>query len=169
MNANTVTAICAVVIAVASLSVSIFQARAVRQHNRHSVRPILQLDRGWRVGGRAGLRLVNVGLGPALIVDSTLTVDGNVIGTWQEPSVNRIRESLPVRPSAVTFNDGEVIATDYDQYLLSVASYDPQNHTELQELINGRLTLEIRYESLYGGENYQVTLTPRPPDQANDT
>ncbi len=53
MNPNTVTAICAILIAVASLGVSIFQARAMRQHNRQSVRPVLQLHRAWPTGGRA--------------------------------------------------------------------------------------------------------------------
>lgn len=146
MNADTVTAICAVVIAVASLGVSIYQARAARQHNRHSVRPMLQLSRSWHVRGRAGLHLVNVGLGPALIVKCTLTVDGNKIGSWQESSVNRMRDNLSVRPSAVTFNDGMVIATDYDQYLLSVASYDPHTHAEFVHLIDRRLSLKIHYE-----------------------
>ncbi|MGC0335277.1 hypothetical protein [Streptomyces sp. SLBN-8D4] len=162
MNAETVTAICAVVIAVASLVVSVYQTHATRQHNRHSVRPVLQLHRGWPVGGRAGIRLVNSGLGPAIIVETTLTVDDEVIGAWDAPSADRVRDRLSVRPSAVTFNRGEVIATDYERYLLSVASYDPQDHTEVENLINRRLTLTIHYESLYGGENYTAVLRPIP-------
>ncbi|MFF0000854.1 hypothetical protein [Streptomyces avermitilis] len=160
MNAETVTAICAVVIAVASLVVSVYQTHAMRQHNRHSVRPVLQLHRGWPTGGRAGIRLINSGLGPAVIVDSTLTVDDEVIGVWDAPSIDRVRDRLSVHPSAVTFNRGEVIATDYEQYLLSVASYDPQSHAEVEDLINRRLTLKIHYESLYGGENYTAVLRP---------
>ncbi|WP_369776365.1 hypothetical protein [Streptomyces sp. R33] len=160
MKAETVTAICAVVIAVASLVVSIYQTRAMRQHNRHSVRPVLQLHRGWPVGGRAGIRLINSGLGPAVVVDSVLTVDGEPIGAWCESSVDRVREGLPVSPSAVTFNRGEVLATDYEQYLLSVAGYDPHGHADVEDLINRRVTLKIRYESLYGGEDYTAVLHP---------
>jgi hypothetical protein len=155
-------------IAVVSLGVSIYQARAARQHNRHSVRPILQISRSWHVGSRARLHLVNVGLGPALIVECTLTVDGNWVGSWQEASVNRMRDSLSVRPSAVTFNDGAVIATNYDQYLLSVPSYDPHTHAEFMQLINSRLSLKIRYESLYGGENYEVSFSPSPSNPPDD-
>ncbi|MFF4948219.1 hypothetical protein [Streptomyces chattanoogensis] len=160
MNADTITAMCAVVIAVASLVVAVYQTHAMRQHNRHSVRPILQLHRSWHAGGRAGIRLINSGLGPAVIVDSTLTVDDEVIGAWNKLSVDRVRDRLSVRPSAVTFSQGEVIAIDYEQYLLSVASYDPQNHDEVEDLINRRLTLKIRYESLYGGEGYTTVLRP---------
>ncbi|MET9958617.1 hypothetical protein ABZ128_05925 [Streptomyces sp. NPDC006326] len=162
MKAETVTAMCAVVIAVGSLVVSVYQAHATRQHNRHSVRPILQLHRGWPEGGRAGIRLINSGLGPAVIVGSTLAVDDEVIGVWNALGVDRVRERLPVRPSAVTFNQGEVIATDYEQYLLGVADFDPQRHAEVEELINRRLTLTIRYESLYGGEGYTAVLRPIP-------
>ncbi|MER6572856.1 hypothetical protein ABT288_43570 [Streptomyces sp. NPDC001093] len=74
-------------------------------------------------------------------------------------SADRVRDRLSVRPSA-TFSQGEVIAIDYEQYLLSVASYDPQNHAEVKDLINRRLTLKIRYESLYGGEDYTIVLRP---------
>lgn len=38
VNANTVIAVCAVVIAGASLIVSVYEARATRKHNRYSVR-----------------------------------------------------------------------------------------------------------------------------------
>ena len=43
MDANTVIAICGVVIAVASLGLSAHVARATRRHNRLSVRPLLGL------------------------------------------------------------------------------------------------------------------------------
>jgi hypothetical protein len=45
MDASTVVAICATVIAVASLAVSVYQARATRRHNQLSVRPLLELLR----------------------------------------------------------------------------------------------------------------------------
>lgn len=55
----------------------------------------------------------------------------------------------------------EVITTDYEQYLLSVASYDKQTHAEVENLINRRRTLdEFRYESLSGGGGYRVVLGP---------
>jgi hypothetical protein len=161
LEADTVIATCAVVIAVASLGVSVYQTRAMRQHNRHSVRPLLQLHRGWPSGGRGGLRLINSGLGPAVIVGTTLTVDDEEVGAWNRLNVDRVRESLAARPSAVTFSETEVIATDYEEYLLSVPSYDKQEHAEIADLVNRRLSLEIRYESLYGGEDFRVVLGPQ--------
>ncbi|WP_229909698.1 hypothetical protein [Streptomyces flavofungini] len=158
VGAEAVVALCAVVIAVASLVVSVYEARVARQHNRQSVRPLLQLHRTWQQGRRAGILLTNVGLGPAVIVRTTVTVDGELIGSWDKATADNVRDRLPARPSAVTFSADEVIAISYEQFLLSVASYDPQADAGFEELANRRLTLEIRYESLYGGENFQVVL-----------
>ena len=58
MNASIVVAICATVIAVVSLAVSIYEARATRRHNRISVRPFLELRVGLSQGRTAGLQLI---------------------------------------------------------------------------------------------------------------
>jgi len=75
MDASTVVAACATVIAVVSLVVSVSEARATRRHYLLSVRPLLELQTSFRRGDRAGLRLMNVGLGPAVITKTLLTVD----------------------------------------------------------------------------------------------
>lgn len=161
MGSDTVVAACAVVIALASLAVSVYEARATRQHNRHSVRPMLELGRRTSKGRKTGIRLVNTGLGPAVVVSTTLAVDGEVIGEWNRASANRVRDGLAERPDAVTFGGRASIPTDYEEFLLSVDAYEPHAHGDFVDLVTRRLTLEIRYESLYGGENYHVTLRPR--------
>lgn len=59
MNADTVTAICATAIASASFVVSVQQGRASRQHNRHSVMPVLTLWNYRRDGGTTGITTAN--------------------------------------------------------------------------------------------------------------
>jgi hypothetical protein len=54
---------CAAVIALLSLVVTIVQVRATRTHNRKSVRPVLQIGDTFHRGEQAGLLLSNVGLG----------------------------------------------------------------------------------------------------------
>ncbi|MGW0755704.1 hypothetical protein ACWD1Y_04280 [Streptomyces sp. NPDC002814] len=162
MDGETVIAACAVAIAVASFAVSVYEVRATRQHNRHSVRPILQLQRRMSKGQKAGIRLINAGLGPAVVLSTSLTVDGEVVGVWNKAGADRAREGLVAWPYAVTFTESQTtIATDYEEFLLSVDPYEPHAHAEFIDLITRRLHLEIRYESLYGGENFQVTLRPR--------
>src|SRR5580704_10007812 len=87
MNASVVVAICATFIAVLSLVVSVYEARATRRHNRISVRPFLELRVGLSQGDTAGLQLINAGLGPAAITRTMLTLDGEPLGEFSEVSV----------------------------------------------------------------------------------
>lgn len=156
MDANTVIAVCGVVIAVTSLGVSAYVAWATRKHNRLSVRPLLGFTTTFPVGATAGLRLSNSGLGPARITNSRLIFDGNLLGEFSRTDVDYLRSRLDVRPHATTLGRQPFLDTDYQQFLLSVDPYDPSQHREFRELIEGRLRLEIQYESIYGGEGFTV-------------
>jgi hypothetical protein len=161
MNASTVVAICATIIAVSSLAVSVYEARATRRHNRISVRPFLELRVGLPQGRRAGLQLVSAGLGPAVITSAVLSLDGESLGEFGETSVNLLRSKLSVRPSAVTFRR-TTLAADYDQFLLSIEPFDRSEHAEFADLLRHRLGMEIHYDSLYGGEGYKTEHQPKP-------
>ena len=173
MDANTVIAICGVVIAVASLGVSAYVARATRTHNRLSVRPLLGLTAAFPAGGTAGLRLTNSGLGPARIINSQLIVaDEDIDGEFDRRHVDALRDRLTVRPHAATLGGRPFLDTDYQQFLLSVDPYDPSEHREFRQLIEGRMRLEIRYESVYGGEGFtavypQRGLIPQPMQETD--
>jgi hypothetical protein len=161
VNASIVVAICATVIAVLALAVSIDEARATRRHNRITVRPFLELRVGLPQGGKAGLQLINAGLGPAAITRTVLSLDGQSLGDYGEESVNVLRSKLSVRPSAVTFRK-TLLAADYDQFLLNIEPFDRSEHAEFADLLRHRLGLEIHYESLYGGEDYKTEWDPHP-------
>jgi hypothetical protein len=161
VDANTVTAICGVVIAVASLGVSAYVARATREHNRLSVQPLLELTIAFPVGAAAGLRLSNSGLGPAKITNSQLRVGAELFGDFSKPHVDRLRERLTVRPHAATLGGQPFLDTDYERFLLSVDSYDPSHHREFRELIENGLRIEIQYDSIYGGEGFTVVYPAR--------
>ena len=147
MDASTVVAACATVIAVVSLVVSVSEARATRRHYLLSVRPLLELQTSFRRGDRAGLRLMNVGLGPAVITKTLLTVDDQLLGAFNEANVNKVRDSLGLRPrpAAVTFAATGFLATDFDRYLLSVDGYDPDLHATFIDLLSegGRFSLDL--------------------------
>jgi hypothetical protein len=160
VNANTVIAVCAVFIAGASLVVSVYEARAARKHNRYSVRPVLELDTSFKVGETAGLILSNSGLGPAAVTNSSLSFDGKLLGEFSESNVNKVRDVLSVRPSAVTLGGQHFLATDYRRFLLSVEKYDRDQHREFYELIRHRLRVEIQYDSIYGGERFKTVHSP---------
>ncbi|MBO3744820.1 hypothetical protein J5X84_01980 [Streptosporangiaceae bacterium NEAU-GS5] len=162
MSADTVVAICATAIAVASLTVSVIEGRASRRHNRLSVRPLLQLTTRFHPGDSAGLLLTNSGLGPAIIVKTALWLDGKHVGEYNQANVDKVRDPLAFRPSAVTFGGRPFLATDYSRFLLLVEPYDPDEHAEFADLLIRRLRVEIHYESLYGRENYTTSWPNRP-------
>jgi hypothetical protein len=168
VDASTITAICGVFIAVASLALSAYVAWATRKHNRLSVQPHLGLTTTFPIGGTAGLRLTNSGLGPARITSSQLTYNGEEFGEFDKPHVDKFRrrlaerDHLTARPHAATLGAQPFLDTDYQQFLLSVDPYDPSEHDDFRRLIEeGRLRLEIRYESIYGKEGFRVVYPQR--------
>jgi len=77
MDDETVTAICAVIIALSALVVSIWEGIQNRKHNRLSVRPHLRIDRSTYVGSPAKITIGNNGLGTAIVQSFTVHCDGN--------------------------------------------------------------------------------------------
>lgn len=159
METSDAIATASAIIAVSSLIVSIYQLTAAMKHNRQSVKPVLQIGSGFSRGHRAGLTLANCGLGPAVITGSRVELDGMDIGEYGEDTVNRIRGDARPRPSAITFQTGAVLPKDYDAILLAVDDFDPDlpRHRDFAQLIRHRLTITLRYESLHGGDQFEVT------------
>lgn len=157
MDADTVTAIAAVVVALGSLWISYTQARDSRRHGRQSVRPLLHMHRVKAYEGtEAGLRLTNAGLGPAIVTGSVVRLDGEVIGQWDYHTQQRIRELLPTSPKAHSLRPGAVVLAGQSTFLLSLDEFSEDQHGWFWELVTRRLVIEVRYESLYGGENFMV-------------
>jgi hypothetical protein len=157
MNASTVIAVCAVVIAGASLGVSVYEARATRMHNRRSVQPILSLWGKISTGATSGLGLRNSGLGPAKITGSKLILDGVERGDLSKSTVEKLCDSLSFPVATTTLGGQSFLETGFDEFLLSVESYDEDQHREFHEFIMSRLRIEIQYNSIYGGEKFRTT------------
>jgi hypothetical protein len=165
VDANTVIAICSVVIAVASLAVSAYVAWATRKHNRLSVQPVLGFRTAYPGDDISGLLLINSGLGPARIIKSRLTYDGVQFGEFNESNVGEFRRYLKehdrsVRPHATTLGGQQVLGTDYRQFLLGIDPCDQSELDKFKQVIN-ELKLEIWYESIYGGEGFKIVRHPR--------
>jgi hypothetical protein len=121
MNVDTITAICAIVIALASLSVSLMEARTARQYNRYSVKPVLQIIRIKAYGDlRVGLKLRNVGLGLAVIVNTAVTLDGKHAGSWDRDTFDLIVGSNRPVPRFSTLYENSVIPAGEEQFLIFI-------------------------------------------------
>ena len=171
MTPELITAISSVVIAVLALAVSVFQSALTRRHNRQRVRPVLQFGSTFRKGETVGLELHNVGLGPAIIDKSSVWVDGHYVGPWNKKTINRIRGSERPRPSASTaFDKEDVIAADFDDFLLKVADFDStrQWHADFANLIEARIAVKFVYSSLYRGEGFEAMWQRPEPDEPDE-
>ncbi|MFI6702406.1 hypothetical protein ACIBJC_26195 [Streptomyces sp. NPDC050509] len=158
MNADTVTAVAATVIALGSLWISYTQTRDSRRHSRQSVKPLLQIRRVKEYEStEAELRVINAGLGPAIVTSSVVRLDGEPIGQWDYNTQQRVLSSFPTRPKAYSLRPGAVVLAGQTVVLLSLDEFSNDQHGWFWELITRRLVIEIRYESLYGGENFSVT------------
>ena len=90
INPEMLVGVSAVVIGVCALAVSVYETSLMREEQRASVIPLLELSRSWSGGdsgdpedhGRLWIHAENVGIGPARIVSFNVTVDGVPKRTW---------------------------------------------------------------------------------------
>ncbi|MCX5557105.1 hypothetical protein [Streptomyces sp. NBC_00038] len=161
MNSDTITAISATAIALGSLWVNYSQTRANRLHNRQSVKPLLVMRRikGYE-DRKAGLQVINAGLGPAIVTNSVVRLDGEDIGHWNHHAHDRVSERLPVWPKVYSLRPGAVVLAGQSAFLLHLDEFSEDEHDWFWELITQRLVIEIHYESLYGGEDFKAAPPP---------
>lgn len=162
MKPEIMISVSATVIALASLWVSITESRSNRAHNRQSVRPLLQIRRVLNFEGRrTGIHVVNAGLGPAIVTRTTVRLDGEVVGEWDLNTYRRVTHGMPLWPKVSTLQQGVPVLTGQVVYLLFLDDFDPDEHAWFWRLTSSRLSIEILYESLYGGENFRAVMVPR--------
>lgn len=150
-----ITGISSVVIAFCALGLSIWQGVLARKHNRLSFRPHLS----WMINSDAekgfySVELINNGIGPAIIENFSVKVDGKLIsGDGTEKIENALKIVFPNLPYKANHS---VLAKGYSmapkeqctvfavQFLCKVPSKEFVDHA-----IN-RSNLEIPYKSFYG-------------------
>ncbi|MEU7981578.1 hypothetical protein AB0B63_24000 [Micromonospora sp. NPDC049081] len=162
MDANSITAISATVIAIASLAVSITEARASRRHNFQSVRPLLSLDCLRTDGGLTGIRIQNAGLGPAIIRKATLYLDSEEVGPWEKQAVDPLRGTFAVWPNFTSLRRGKPIPVGRELIILAVESYDPARDDDFWEAVTQRIRIHVQYESIYGNEQLEARFEGSP-------
>ncbi|MBM7076238.1 hypothetical protein [Micromonospora humida] len=156
MDANSVTAISATVIAVASLCVSIMETRANRRHHHHSVRPLLAFDCFRRSGQLAGIRVRNCGLGPAIIRSTTFYLDGDEVGPWEKPTVDPLRDTFGKWPDFTSLRRDVPIPVGQEIVLFAVDDYEPARDADLWRAVTHRIRIRVRYGSVYGDERHEA-------------
>lgn len=112
IQAEMLVAVSAVFIGVCALAVSLYETKIMREEQRASVLPIVELARSHNTRGndeaadkwRLSLHAENVGIGPALIADFRVTVDGDPQLTWNATVRALLGADTPVSYVRSTIN-----------------------------------------------------------------
>jgi hypothetical protein len=150
--AEMLVAVSAVFIGVCALVVSLYEAQLMREEQRLSVLPILELGRShytrddspdkWRLS----LHAENVGIGPAEVRDFHVWVDGRPHRTWRSAIAALIGDDVPISYGQSTIN-GRTIPTER-----MVTMFDLSNTEIAADIIAefGRFNFEACFCSVFG-------------------
>jgi hypothetical protein len=156
VNWQTITGISSAVIALCALALTVCQAWTTRRHNRLSVKPHLDT---WsdsdEVNNNYTVKLLNNGIGPAVIKSFEIQVDGQpVVGEGVEP----VKKTLKILFPEYQYDShqsyvapGYVMAAKEAHDLASV-TFRGQKVPRPEEVRNAikKARLLIHYESFYG-------------------
>jgi hypothetical protein len=155
-----ITAIGTVVIALAALALSLWQFRASRTHNKLSVRPLLVFDASYDPTVRGfGLRVSNKGVGPAVILEFRILVDGkDETASAPHPWADALMKLDLNYKFVQHFSLGSDTAVSPEETVPLITA-DPDQITEdmVHHMKNRlpRIGIVISYQSVYG-EHFTV-------------
>jgi len=158
MEATNVIAICAAIIATASLFVAVRQTSLTRRHNRLSVRPVLSMYRMEFKNKPVEYILRNQGIGPATIKKFEIILDDKIVSPTSGNIIYDLVAKLDIPRENVTghlISENEPISSGKDISIVQFTGSD--NNEELnRELVKilPRVKFRITYTSMY--EEYFV-------------
>jgi len=160
MDAQTVTAICSVIIALVALFISIWHAHTTRQHNRLSVRPCLNFHKVvTREPPKAAIFLTNNGVGPAFIKEFRVYIDGKLQDDFKAPDWPEVASMIGLvsrYAEGIIFGERTAIAATKTQLVFEVSITEEDEPSQILNAIN-RIDIFIKYESAYE-KQYEVKL-----------
>ena len=149
---NIVIAVLSVFIAGCVLGVTIWQGLQNRKHNRISVLPLLMCEEDLDKENTI-LRLVNSGVGPAIITKIELLFDDKVVSCNNNASYRAFLNEEMKQPPEPVFGyiyAGEIMSVGYKHLMWHL------RHGKTKKDINfaRKLSLRVEYESVYHDKTY---------------
>ena len=160
MCAQTITSICTIFVAVVALFVAIWQAHAIRVHNRLSVKPHLGFIRDVNDINKEGKLIIeNKGFGPAIIKGFEVQVDGKEISQHDintlSQKVHEFDQNFKVRFFSELGVDQAIGAGEHRELL--IIRTDKIQAPDIIFKALCRINIVIKYESIYG-EPFSIEL-----------
>lgn len=154
----------AILLSLCGLFVSVYEASLMRQQQRASVWPHVQVGPSFSEG-RTAFIVRNTGVGPARIEAANLEHKGEVKDGWESllqsvqaadsAGVGGASDSLTLRslPTEVSLLSGDVIPPQSQRqtiFALGADAPDPLVRGLFREITEGRLNMTVCYCSVYG-------------------
>lgn len=170
MSTDTIIAMSAVIIALASLFISVWSTIETRKHNRLSVTPHLKIDYFHKPSEPIKVILSNNGIGTALINEFLVLLDGASLSNIEAAGLS---EALPRAGLVGTFYaytpSGSDALSVGEQVILLLFDTDVPQIEERKKIMAclSRITFKIHYESMYGDKfNLHTTAIGGEPEKA---
>ncbi|UYP84234.1 hypothetical protein jpw_08670 [Pseudomonas asiatica] len=147
------TSIASIVIALTALAFTWFQIKKTDKHNRLMVTPHISSTTHINSdNGMLSVHLENNGIGPALIKDFSIEVDGKIIKADDEveEALNVLVKDLPIDKwghESITRNSFLPAGAKIELATMISKNYSPE---ELIKKIDPRVNITIEYTSIYG-------------------
>lgn len=153
MTSEFTIALASVVIALSALGVAIWQGYLMRKHNRLSLRPHLTFRQTLsEVNPQFALELPNNGIGPAIIKDFQVLLDGEREDQFEAQGWMALLDLIGLKGRAIGASCGhdEFLAAGQSLQLIKYESLPaPIGIQELRKALR-RIEVHIEYHSVYG-------------------
>lgn len=152
MGTDTVIAISAAIIALASLFVSIWSAVATRKHNRLSVTPHLRVDYSHKPGEPVRVILSNNGIGTAIIKNFAIYLDGTLLTAKAAGGLTEALSKTGITGYffAYTLSSDDAVSSGEHMDLLSFSIKNNLEEMAKVQASLSRISFRIDYGSMYG-------------------
>jgi hypothetical protein len=154
------------VIALCALVATFWQAYISRKHNRLSVKPHIEIARGFNFKQQEYfVNILNNGIGPALITKIQFFVDGHEVNVQKSEVFNDIISEIfhlyRYKQHYLIISDSYMMKPNEEKEFMKIELLGsirkfPINNSDEIEQINSRINIEINYQSIYG-EKFKCT------------
>ncbi|MCG9711838.1 hypothetical protein L1D29_03265 [Shewanella insulae] len=160
MDTSDYIASAAVVIAFCALAVSIWQGYVMRLHQKLSVKPHIDIDYKFFPGKPIEIRMLNNGVGPAIIKSFKVLYDGKSISENQTDAYLKVLKELKTDTELefkYEYNfplKNEALSSGENEYLLQVelvGEYDESATSRAKSSLS-RIGFKTEYECMYGNK-----------------
>ncbi|MBN2093380.1 hypothetical protein JW964_27395 [candidate division KSB1 bacterium] len=151
-SVDKILSISAIVIALTSVCISIWEGMETRKHNRLSVRPKLEIVFS-TTKDDFGYVLVNKGLGPAIISDRKIYIDGEEMKengfTGFDDLISKLNLGQRHVTAIGTTGPGKMLRAGESEKIIKLEILPGDNLEKLLRAIYKRVEIEVSYVSMY--------------------